>query len=718
LSIWERPSISKLLPLGVVGLFTLALATMVVMAYVEVRSSAIAIAAHRLGGQAQQLASLLGTSAEQRQTVIREFANMPALASFLASSVDTVPAPIADSLHAFATRQGSSTSIELWDADGTVVARSGTLMPAMAAGAATALIESIPSTGSAIGPLAGTDSVTYAVIARIGQAPNPLGYVLERRPLTTTPAAVRQLRGLMGEARIVIGSHDGAWSDLTTVVPAPPTKEPLGTDILQYTRVPGEPVIAHSTRISGTPWTVIAELPRQPVLSAARQFSTRAGSLALVLILIGGMVAWSMGRRIALPLQQLTVAAESIAAGNVASRVTVSGLDEVGRLATSFNTMAGRIEAMKQDLVRLVEHYRPLFERNPLPMWLGDPDSGRILEVNDAAVAHYGRPRVEFLTMSLDDFAVGRVPVGHGEGDDSDATTLERHRRGDGEVIDVEVTRHTIEETGRAVSLILANDVTSRLAAERALRDFNAELEKRVAERTAELASTNRELEAFSYSVSHDLRAPLRAINGFSRMLAEDHADDLSVEAQAMLDVISASATKMGHLIDDLLGFSRLARQPLSQVRIDMTALARSIAAEVRAALPDRSIELIVDELPPAHGEPGLIRQALTNLIQNAVKFSEERSPARIVVSQREEAGGQTEYFVRDNGVGFDMRYADKLFGVFQRLHRDDEFEGTGVGLAIVQRIVHRHGGRIRAESEVGKGATFYFTIPGRNPDA
>jgi signal transduction histidine kinase len=238
------------------------------------------------------------------------------------------------------------------------------------------------------------------------------------------------------------------------------------------------------------------------------------------------------------------------------------------------------------------------------------------------------------------------------------------------------------------------------------------ELEHRVDERTAELRAANADLESFSYSVSHDLRAPLRSIGGFATILSTDHAEHLPPDAQRSLATIERNANHMAQLIDDLLAFSRLGRQSLTRSRIDMTALARSVAAESARAEPDRSIAIHVDELPPASGEPSLIPQVFANFLQNAIKFTRPRRDARIDVGSTTE-NGETVYFVRDNGVGFDMRYADKLFGVFQRLHRTEEFEGTGVGLAIVQRIVQRHGGRVWAEGEVDKGATFYFTLPG-----
>src|ERR1041385_2040749 len=224
---------------------------------------------------------------------------------------------------------------------------------------------------------------------------------------------------------------------------------------------------------------------------------------------------------------------------------------------------------------------------------------------------------------------------------------------------------------------------------------------------------TNAELESFSYSVSHDLRAPLRAIHGFARILVEDHKAQLDPEAQRLLGVIDQNTRRMGQLIDDLLSFSRLGRQEISASRVNMEELARSVAEEVRRADPERAHppDIRIAALPAAQGDRALLRQVMSNLLQNAAKFTRGRTQPVIEVGTQPD-GEQNAYFVKDNGAGFDPRYMDKLFGVFQRLHPVEEFEGTGVGLAIVKRIVQRHGGRVWAEGQVDAGATFYFTLP------
>ena len=225
------------------------------------------------------------------------------------------------------------------------------------------------------------------------------------------------------------------------------------------------------------------------------------------------------------------------------------------------------------------------------------------------------------------------------------------------------------------------------------------------------LVQTSQELERFSYSVSHDLRAPLRAINGYAQALWEDHAAPLDDEGKRLLAVIRDSAKLGGELIDGLLNFSRLGRQALARAPVDVTALAESVVAELRQTQGSVAVEVVLSPLPPASGDAALLRHVLVNLIGNAFKFSVKRAHPKVEIGA-EQHGSEVAYYVKDNGVGFDMQYAGKLFGVFQRLHRPDEFEGTGVGLALAQRIIQRHGGRIWAEGKVNEGATVRFTLP------
>jgi PAS domain S-box-containing protein len=287
------------------------------------------------------------------------------------------------------------------------------------------------------------------------------------------------------------------------------------------------------------------------------------------------------------------------------------------------------------------------------------------------------------------------------------------YRHSDGSELCIDSRLILIEVPGHA-ALVLQSDRDNSVykQAETAMRQVYEELEQRVDERTRDLASANKELESFSYSVSHDLRAPLRSLEGFTRILMLDYAgkvvDDRALE---LMRRMTASVARMGQLIEDLLKLSQVTRTVIHPQELDLTAMATTILDDLRARDPERVAEMHVEPGMTAVADPGLLRAVLENLLGNAWKFSGKMAAARIAVGVTRTAESDTTYFIQDNGAGFDMEFADQLFAPFQRLHRATEFEGTGVGLATVQRVIHRHGGRIWAESSPGKGAKFFFTL-------
>lgn len=407
----------------------------------------------------------------------------------------------------------------------------------------------------------------------------------------------------------------------------------------------------------------------------------------------------------------------------------------------------------QQALHESERRYRTFFQTSRDCIFITSKD-GRWIDMNEAAVELFGyESREELQKVRIPDLYENPAERA------SHLRTIERQgytreypvnlQRKDGSVINTLITSvPTKDEDGTITGFMgTIRDVTEQVRAEEALRQHREHLQELVAERTAELDErvaeverlnraltnlledlqranrrleettgqlqfANRELESFAYSVSHDLRAPLRALSGFSRILLEEHAPDLPAEAARYARLVQENAEQMGRLIDDLLAFSRLSRQPLSKQEVAPAALAQQVLDDLRQAQEGRRLEIAIDDLPSCEADPSLLRQVFVNLLSNALKFTRQRDVARIHVGC-EEQDGENVYFVQDNGVGFDMRYVDKLFGVFQRLHASEDYEGTGVGLAIVQRIVQRHGGRVWAEGQVDQGATFYFTIPG-----
>lgn len=372
----------------------------------------------------------------------------------------------------------------------------------------------------------------------------------------------------------------------------------------------------------------------------------------------------------------------------------------------------------EETLRRSEQRYRSLVSAIAEIVWRADA-SGRIVTAGSNWVTLTGLPNDQvnsdwFKVVHPDDLPDVRGKWSIAASTATPYAAEFRLRRADGEWRHMDSRSIPIrDEDGRVLEWVgVCVDVTERKLVEERIRRLNVDLEQRVAERTDQLVAANKELEAFSYSVSHDLRAPLRAIDGFSRILQMEHAAKMPAEMQDYLRDIRANTQQMGRLVDDLLTFSRLSRQPLKKIPIEVSDVIRQCQHELRQHQDGRCVEFQLGELPVCWGDPALLKQVWINLISNALKYSSKRDVAVIQIGSRAgDVPNQRTYFIRDNGVGFDMRYVHKLFQVFQRLHRAEEYEGTGVGLAIVQRIVHRHGGRVWGESVLDGGTTFYFTL-------
>lgn len=406
---------------------------------------------------------------------------------------------------------------------------------------------------------------------------------------------------------------------------------------------------------------------------------------------------------------------------------------------------------INNELKESEDQFRTIIEQAGDAMYLSDFD-GNILMVNNSSCQSLGYSKEEFLQMNVSELDPNYVNLSKSKKlweslEPEEIQTIESfHKRKDGSIFPVEIRLSQFNLKGNKSILGFSRDITKYKESELKIQRLNKELESLVVEGTSEverknteltnvkiallnivedlnekselleksatnLQNTNKELEAFSYSVSHDLRAPLRGIHGFTQILMEDYSDKMDSEFKRISTVIWDNSQKMGQLIDDLLAFSRLSRAELQNSVIDMDGMVNSIYFEVTNEEQRKSIDISVENLGSANGDPAMIKQVWANLISNAIKFSSKKERIKIVVTCLKNKNKHV-YCIRDNGAGFDMNYSDKLFGVFQRLHSPKEFEGTGVGLANVHRIITRHGGEVWAESEVDKGAKFYFSLP------
>lgn len=432
--------------------------------------------------------------------------------------------------------------------------------------------------------------------------------------------------------------------------------------------------------------------------------------------------------QVVLPLRRLVRASRSFASGSYGERVGFRSQDEIGEVALAFDQMAETIqrdmEQIARDVVELKETGQNLrkmsqaIESGPVTVVITDPQG----------VIEYINPKFTEVTGYASHEVIGRTPsiLKSGQtppsvyrdlwrtirtGNEWRGELLNRKKNGDLFWEDTRISSLKDEQGKITHYIAVKEDVTERKAAEEKIVQLNAELEQRVAERTRQLTTTNRELESFSYSISHDLRAPLRGINGFAHLMEESCQGCSNAESLSHLQRIRKASVRMGDLIDDLLELSRFARCEVRMEPVQISAMVHSLLSELASAEPDRRVQTRVQEDLVVQGDPVLLQAVLQNLLGNAWKFT-ARSGSPLIEFGSQEENEERVFYIRDNGAGFDMKYADKLFSPFQRLHRPEEFEGTGIGLATAQRIINLHGGRIWADSRIDEGATFYFVLP------
>lgn len=717
----RRDSLRVRLPLFISGLILLVLMMFLWVAYREVEQALVRNGGVRAQTAADHLASLLAQSAQQR---LADVGRAAASASVRRVFHERTEAELAAAQQRLTTLTAAGQPpVEVWDAAGQrVLEVSG---PAAAADT-TALPPSTAPSSIGLSPFyAAGGTVWWEAVAAVQEPGSqgvataaqstPIGYIRLRRSFATTSTS-EVITRLVGDGAVVkLGNQTGdVWSDLAKVVSAPPVAitQP-GVQI--YRATAGEIRLGAAAPIRGTPWAVWVEFPYAGVVAPAWTFVNRMLVIGFSFVLIAAVGAAVVSARITTPLRDLTNAAEAIAAGKYSQRVATGRRDELGRLGQAFNTMAEQVEDSHRDLEQRVqqrveevkearEELDRFFSLSVDLLCIAGED-GYFKRVNPAWEEVLGWT-VEELTsrpyrdlIHPDDRGVTENEHARAVKGVSTSTFENRYRRKDGTYRWLQWKSAALPERG--IVYAAARDVTDEKTAARAME-----------EHAEALASANKELEAFSYSVSHDLRAPLRHVTGFANLLDQRAGQALDEQGRRYLKTMMDSATRMGHLIDDLLAFSRMGRAAMTKRRIRLAPLVEEVRAEVMADAVARNIIWTIRPLPDVDADRDMLRMVFVNLLSNAVKYTGTRAEARIEVGAIDPQSREVVVFVRDNGVGFDMQYADKLFGVFQRLHRADEFEGTGIGLANVRRIVHRHGGRVWADSEIDRGSTFYVALP------
>ena len=582
-------SIKLKLPLLIGGLVVVVTGVYAYAAYRAAARAAVTVAVGRLGVVTDQLAQALHSSRNQLVLHLDSIARRPEVTAYLAHPVASRSRAALEALRPAPERMPSVARVSLWSAGRRRLLSFGeplrpglavdTTLLAVAAGADSALLGAFTAVG---------DSAAYPIVARVGSAAQPLGYVVEWRWVANSARSREQTNQLVGtNAHIYIGNAAGdLWTDLTHPVPAPPIDVRHATALLRYERPGVGATYAMARPIAGSPWIVLVEYPVQAVLAPARLALAGLAVTGIVILALGLAAAWMLSGTLTRPLVRLTHAAEAVAAGDYTQVVGSSPRgDELGRLATAFDTMVTRVGEAQQ------------------------------------------------------------------------------------------------------------------------------RLEDRVRARTAELQERNEELEAFAYSISHDLRAPLRAMGGFSQALLEDYGDRLDDTGRQYAERVVAGANVMDQLIRDLLSYSRITR---SELRLGPVELRRAVAAAESQVANDaaaRGARVVVEEpLPAAVGHETTLAQVLANLLANAIKFVPAGRTPEVRV-RAEQSNGRVRVWVEDNGIGIAPEHHDRIFRVFERLNPADEYAGTGIGLAIVRKGMERMDGRVGVESQPGQGSRFWIEL-------
>lgn len=699
-------SLQRRLPLLISLLLLLIIAAFTIISYFSARSAALRSGKERLNSLSGQLSTIFGQSAIALVNASGNAAADEVLKNQLRSGRnmnDTTALPYLDKLRS----DSSWLLVELLDTSGQTVLRSANPGINIIVNR-DSILASMNESAAQVGSLYNhNDSVIYPVIAPVSDKKIVTGYLLRWRLQSASERAVAQFSQLLGtDAKLYIGNTDETlWTDLREQVSLPPVS--AANDLV-------------TTRsILQTQWLLRVEFSRSAVLQPATRSLPWLLFIGLLLFFVGFIITRVISRSITRPIQKMTAVASEIAGGHYSLKVNVEQTDELGQLAGAFNSMMEKIRnaselqevkvkertiELEKNIAQLKEsedRFRGLLESAPDAMIIAG-QNGNIVLVNSQTEKLFGYNKQELTGQPVELLIPGDLRQKHKQHRQnyydqpkvrSMGAGLELFAvRKDGTTFPVEISLSPLETSEGLLVSAAIRDITERKQADEAILHLN------------------KELESFTYSVSHDLRAPLRIIDGYADMLIEDYSGNLDENGNRTLAVIKTNARRMGQLIDDLLNLSHIGRKEPEKQLTDMNKLVKTVVDEQLAYSGTKAI-VKLEKLEPAECDSNLIRQVWINLIANAIKYAgKQEQPVIEIFSSRN--GNENLYTVKDNGVGFDMKYAGKLFGVFQRLHKLTEFEGTGIGLALVNRIIMKHNGKIRAEAEPGKGASFTFSLP------
>jgi PAS domain S-box-containing protein len=498
----------------------------------------------------------------------------------------------------------------------------------------------------------------------------------------------------------------------------PETPENGGYYFSQSYLIGFEPVVQGEKRLG----TLFLKSDMDALYETLLLYSGIAFSVITVSLLFAYLLSRHLQKQISMPILSLASKAKIVSdSQDYSIRAVKQGEDEIGTLTDAFNHMLTRIQKQNIDISESEMRVRAIIN-SALSAVVVIDGAGQVTDWNERAEKMFGWSKSETKGRELAEIIIPasfreahRRGLKHflatGEGPALNKLLEVSALRKDGTEFPIELSISVLKTEDVTAFCGFITDITERKRAEEEILSFNQKLEQKVTERTQELEIANKELEAFSYSVSHDLRAPLRSIHGYMNIFAEEYLEKLDGEGKRLVDTVLRNSQKMGQLIDDLLAFSQLGRRDLIKGTVSMHDLAYSVYEEQKRMESKRDIQFTLHEIPSAYADTATMRQVWTNLIANAIKYTRNKQMAIIEIGCQNHQNSII-YFVKDNGAGFDMKYYSKLFGVFQRLHAFHEFDGTGVGLAIVQRIISKHGGKIWAEAKPNEGAVFYFELP------